>query len=530
MPRVKRTSRSLLARALPALALLLQAAHPAIAFAQREPLEIPVERLREDVRVMRTALEESHVGLHWFISRADLDRRLEEVAAGLDRPMTARELHRRLLPVVAAVRHGHTTLELPVQGVGYRLRQLDGAGAYFPAEVRVLDGRLYVVADLTADGGMPPGTEIVAIDGRPAGALLDTLRLYVSADGANDTFKLHQLGHGFQFAFLLDLLFGPSRTYALDVVPRPGEAMVRRVVAAQAPERMTALYGERMGRGLDVFPPALELRLLDGGPALLTVRSFYEGLLGPDHPGFEAFFASAFRRIRESGVQALVVDVRGNEGGNGDYVPLLYSYLADRPFRLSAPTILASASLSTLAWAENPSDDIRAFAASPGDFVTRAADGTWVLNEDIDEERYRTYEPRPDAFKGRLYVLTDGGSFSAANDFVDMVYRYHRREGRSVRFVGEQNGGDSALGWASGGQTLTLVLPNSGLKLRIPLLGGRQHFGAYPGTAVLPDHPVTPSIQDVLAGVDRPLQFVIDRIARCGAREDGACGVREAGA
>lgn len=515
-----------LMRVLAPLVVLVLASLPAPVRAQAPRALIPAAGLQEDFRVMRTALEESHVGLHWFITPAELERRFQAVAAGLDRPMTPRELHRRLLPLVAALRHGHTSLELPVQGVGYRLRQLDGAGTYFPAEVRVLDGRLYVVSDLTADGGLAPGAEIVAIDGRPAGALLDTLRLYVSADGASDTFKLHQLGPGFQFPFLLDVVHGPARSYAVDVVPRPGAVAVRRTVAAQSPERMAALYRERTGRALDAFPPALEFRLLDGGAALLTVRSFYEGLLGPDHPGFEAFFASAFRQIRESGVRDLIVDVRGNEGGNGDYVPMLYAYLADRPFRLAAPTILASASLSTLAYAENPSDDIRAFAAAPADFVTRAADGTWVLNEDIDEERYRTYEPRPDAFTGRLHVLTDGGSFSATNEFVDLVYRYHRREGRSVRFVGEQNGGDNVSGWASGGQTLTIVLPNSGLKLRIPLLGGRQHFAAYPGTAVLPDHPVTPSIQDVLAGVDRPLRFVTDWIARCGAREDGECAVR----
>lgn len=525
MPRLNTISRHLFVRALPVLAIILQTARPAAIAAQQEEAAISAAQLREDLGVMRAALEESHVGLYWHVPRPELDARFAEIAAGLDRPMTAREFHRRLLPVVSSLGHGHTTLELPVQGEGYRLRRLDRDGRYFPFAVRVLDGRLYVVTDLSEGAQVAPGAEIVAVDGRPARDLLDTMRLYLSADGANDTFKLYQLGQGFQFQYLLDLLFGPAGTYTLDVAPRPGEAAVRRVVAGQSPGRMAALFRERTGRDLDAYPPALEFRVLDDGVALLAVRSFYEGLLGPDHPGFEAFFASAFRQIRESGATDLIIDVRGNEGGNGDYPPMLYAYLADRPFQLSNPTILASASLSTLAYADNPSDELRAFAASPTDFVSRAEDGSWVLNRDIDEERYRTYEPRPDRFTGRLHVLTDGGSSSATNELLDLVYRYHRVEGRAVRFVGEQNGGDNAFGRTSGGQSLVIVLPHSRQRLGIPLLGGSQHFASHEPRAVIPDVRVTPSIQDVLDGTDRVLLFVRESIARCAAGEATACVV-----
>lgn len=504
---------TILRRAVAALAVAVCAAASVPLPAQPAGPALAAGQLREDLRLVRTALEESHAGLYWFISREALDRRFEELDAGLREPVTAREFHRRLLPLVASLRHGHTSLDLPVQGVGYRLRLLDRAGTYFPAEVRFLDGRMYVVSDLTEGAELAPGAQIVAIDGRPASALLDTLRQYVSADGANDTFKLYQLGPGFRFHALLDLLYGPSGTYTLDVVPAPGAAPARRIVAAQAPERMAALYRERTGRDLDAQPPALGFRLVGDSAAVLTVRSFYEGLLEPGHPGFEAFFASAFRHIREAGVRDLVIDVRGNEGGNSDYPVLLYTYLADRPFQLGGVTTVASTSMSTLAYAENPPDDVRAFAASPGDFVTRAADGTWVLNREIDEERYRTYAPQPDAFTGRLHVLTDGGSFSATNIFVELVYRYHRATGRSVRFVGEQNGGDLSAG-TSGGQSLVLVLPHSRLRLVIPLLGSPQHAAEAGAPPVIPDQRVVPSIQDVIAGTDPALQFVLQSIGR----------------
>lgn len=472
------------------------------------------EQMREDVAVLRGVFEESHVGLYWFVTEPDLDRRFEAVSAALDRPMTARAFHRLLLPVVAAVRHGHTTLTLPTESVGHRWRLLDRGRRYLPLGVRVLDGRLYVAVDLTEEGTVEPGTEVVAVDGRPVAALLDTMRAYLSADGANDTFKNHQLGNNAAFAHLLDLLFGPAEAYVLDVVPLGGGAVERRTVAALPPARMAALYRERTGRDVDAYPPALAFEMLGDRAALLTVSSFYEGLIPPGEPGFEAFFAGVFRRVREAGVEDLVVDVRGNEGGNGDYPPLLYSYLADRPFRLAAPTTLASLSMSYVDYADGLSDDVRAFLASPLDFVRRAPDSTWVLNEAVDEARYRDFAPQPDAFTGRLYVLTDGGSFSATNEFVDLVYRYHRRERRPVRFVGEPNGGDTAYGRVSGGQQVGFVLPHSRQRLTVPLLGSAQHFGAYPGEAHIPDALVTPSSRDIGAGVDRVLEFVRNSVER----------------
>lgn len=495
------------------LLLSFAAFHPSL-FAEGAERTIPLAELREDLRIARSALEESHVGLHWFISKEEFEQRFQALEAGLDQPVAAREFYRRLLPLVAAVRHGHTGLSLPVDGVGHRLRHLDNARKYLPGALRVLNGRLYVVADLSEKKELGEGAEIIAIDGRPAGTLLDQMRLCVSAEGANDTFKMHQLGPGFQFHALLDLLFGSAESYAVDLVPASGGAQTRRTIAAVEPERMVSLHRERKGRELDYFPRAYHFELLGDGAALLTVNSFYEGLIMEGEPSFPDFFKATFRQIKESGVQDLIIDVRGNEGGNGDYAALLYSYLADKPFELAKPTTLASASISYLRYAPNPSGDIQAFAAEPLEFVAQAPDGSWLLKEKHDEERYRPYAPAPEAYTGRLHVLTDGGSFSATNGFLELVHRFHRREGRHVSFVGEENGGDNTFGKSSGGQVLTIVLPHSKLSLSIPLLGFSQHFATAQPKAAIPDHPIIPSIEDVLARTDRQLLFVRESIAR----------------
>jgi hypothetical protein len=247
------------------------------------------------------------------------------------------------------------------------------------------------------------------------------MRLYLSADGANDTFKLFQMGEYYEFHFLLDLIHGASDTYTLDVMPNASNTKIRRIVSALSPQRMKDNYRERTGRDIDEYPPALRVQMLSDRTALLTIKSFYEGLFGSDNPDFSVFLASAFKLIKENAVEDLIIDVRSNEGGNSSYAPMLYSYLADRPFRFVGRTFLTSNKISFIKYAENPSGRCQAFAVDPLRFVSPGADGSWVLKQEFDEGAYRVFEPQPNRFTGRLYVLTNGGCFSATNSFLDLV-------------------------------------------------------------------------------------------------------------
>ena len=101
-------------------------------------------------------------------------------------------------------------------------------------------------------------------------------------------------------------------------------------------------------------------------------------------------------------------------------------------------------------------------------------------------------------------MLTDGGSFSATNDFIDLVARFHRREGRQVRFVGEQNGGTNSFKFASGAQ-LRFRLPNSGELLAIPTIAAPTHFGTAKPPVIIPDQIVIPTIAEQVAGIDHAL-------------------------
>lgn len=478
---------------------------------------IPVAQLREDTRIARMALVQSQVGRTWFQSERAFTTGFDALDRGLVAPLTRRDFHRRLAPLVAAIGHGHVTLERPVPGIGFRTRLLDSTGHYLPLALRIVDRSAYVTADLSDVPHTLRGAELVAVDGMPVVALLDEMQLFVSADGRNASFKRYQLGTNWRFHELLDLLHGPRLASRITVRPASsaGAAVATEsfVVTHATPRELHTRHETRVGTPIDLFPPAVGLRFAGIRTGLLTVSAFYEGLLPKDMGSFDAAFERAFKTIADSGVTDLVIDVRGNEGGNGEYPALLYSFLASRPFRLDGRTVVASDTLSWLRYAPDAGDDVKAFAVSPRDFLDRAVDGLWLLKPELDSTRVRTYQPRDGRFTGRLYIMTDGGSFSATNAFVMLAATEHASGGRRVLFVGEENGGDNAAGHVSGGVQQTLVLPSTGERLTISLTGVVPRISSKPVRVRVPDVRVQPRGDAIAVGRDPVFDKVQSMIA-----------------
>ena len=99
-------------------------------------------------------------------------------------------------------------------------------------------------------------------------------------------------------------------------------------------------------------------------------------------------------------------------------------------------------------------------------------------------------------FRGRVVVLVDGGTFSAASNTAASL-----RAQRRVVVLGQETGGGEA--GCSGGTISVLELPNTHLVLHLP------HFrmltacaNPQPGRGVQPDVVVVPTPQQVAAHAD----------------------------
>jgi Peptidase family S41 len=447
--------------------------------------QLSPDALRYDLLVARTALQESQPAIYRYRSKAEIDGAFDRAFAALDHPMTRLEFYAVAGEAVAALEDGHTRLALP------RAVSDSVAGApRFPLSLVFSGGRAYV---RETGYGIGAGAELTAIDGMPVAEVVARIFRHLAADGGSTAAKYAQLQTGFarDYALFVDR---PAR-FELEV-RESGTARRVGVAAVVPPAAQPAAGAER---------PPLRLEI-DGArsTARLTLETFDDDARSAANEPFSRFIDGAFRRIAAARTRDLIIDVRGNDGGAA-FGPLVYSYLAERPFRVFARVRAAS---RDLAFARSFSRLSPEFLQTFSSRLTPLPDGTFAARDGA-ETPLAEQQPRNPHFGGRVWVLIDGDVFSSAAEFCALV----KANGRA-RFVGSETGG--ALAGNTSGDVAVLTLPSSGVRLVLPLLeyvsaspGGR----ALPRGGIVPDVPVVAPLRDVLDGHDTVMRETLALIA-----------------
>ena len=116
----------------------------------------------------------------------------------------------------------------------------------------------------------------------------------------------------------------------------------------------------------------------------------------------------------------------------------------------------------------------------------------------------KTIKPRTDAYRGKMFLLIDTRTFSAAESFaIDLM------ESGEVILVGSPTGGDT-------GSRPEIFQSPSGLSFRIATSEPRLSPGGFPleGHGVPPHHKVAQTVNDFMAGIDTQLEFALSLIQK----------------
>jgi hypothetical protein len=265
---------------------------------------------------------------------------------------------------------------------------------------------------------------------------------------------------------------GPAQTLALLAEMLAALADGHVLLSTRAGEHLVPWVPPRMQEGRRTFETRLALRHLAGGTRTTSCGRIAYGLLpgnvGYLHlPGFQpagivAECDEALAALR--GTRALVVDDRSSAGGNRAEAYGIVARFLDSP--LAAPP-----------------------------WYTRGERRQWPLIEPAGACRYR----------GRVAVLVNGLTFSAAELFADLMTRRP-----SVTLVGETTAGGSS-GWdedAPGHHRLP-----GGVRLRIPTVDGRGVDGTpWETVGIRPHVHVRQTRDDLTAGRDRHLEHALNLI------------------
>jgi hypothetical protein len=474
-----------------------------------------VETLRADVDFAHRKLVKLHPSLDRYISRQELDFKFDSLKSALLTPMTSNDFFFQLSPVIASIRQGHTRLfPLERKWTNKELRKINSIGSSPVLRLSLgwFDNRLYLTNQTILDSTLKAGTELLSIDSIRPQYIFEKYRPTFASDGFNTTFhdrylvknfsKYQYFEKGLKDSVLCRVkLNDTGRSVWLKQPPKDksktdSSKALRTIKRIQGFDNRTQKYSK-----------TLRFADADSAIAILTIRDFTKGKYKP-------FYKESFQTIDSAHSKALIIDLRDNTGGDIYDIRTLYSYLAEKEFRLVTPPMVNS---KTSLW-PNPFTNIKtpiqlaySILSLPGLLIYDVLQFV-KTHKGKDGHYYLTYtsskikQPKANRFKGKVYVLINGCSFSAASVLSSNL----KGSGRAT-FVGEETGGSTNSCVA--GNMPTFRLPGSKLKMTFGLLEISTPYTSIPdGHGILPDVFITPTLEDRLKGIDPELLWVLDKL------------------
>ena len=397
-----------------------------------------------------------------------------------------------LAPVIDKIHCGHTTVGM---SKGYakwaRGKQLPA----FPLFMKVWKDTMAVTGSLIKNDSLfKRGTLITAVNGIRNRQMINTIFNYLPQDGyANNLNYIRMSGN---FPYYHRNIFGISKEYTVDYIDSLGKS-ARVKIKPFEPVRDTTEKIKKPKVKIKRPKPTKAQKLaryrsleIDAQTqtGIMTVNSFTKGHM-------RSFFRRSFREMKDRNLQNLIIDIRSNGGGRVGLSTLFTKYISETPFKVADSLYAKSRSLSPYSryfkgkWINN----IGMFFYS-----SKQADGFYHIRH---LER-KIYKPKKNRFRGNVYVLTNGPTFSAATLFANTVKGQPR-----VTLLGEETGG----GWHGNNGIIIpdVTLPNTKTRIRVPLYRLVQ-YNHVPktGTGIIPDIYVGTSYEALLKGYDKKMQVV----------------------
>ena len=400
------------------------------------------EELEQDFAQLKRILEQYHPLLHAFADKAAFERICKKQGARFIQPMTMEEFYRTAIPVVESVGCGHTNLWMPE---GWLSQSLN---TYFPLKLRFIGNEAYI---LQKNAKIPMGSRILSINGVRMPEIRDRIISAISADGYNRNYKLRRMEMMFPFQFAKQ--FGTDDQFIVRYRPYNAKRVEKAYLQpADFPTTRRNIVGESI----------LDFRIHDDGKtAILSINHFdyYR-----NRAFYTAFIDSCFRSISEKKIHNLVLNLRGNSGGDPFSAAHLFSYLEKKPASY--------------------------FSTPFGKYKKLAA----------------PIPPAANRFRGNLFVLIDGLCFSTTGHLCALL-RYH---GLGI-FVGEETGGT----YTCNDGKAYLHLKHTRIQFWVATLTAAAAVeGLPPDRGIEPDYALEQSVEDELAGRDTVLAFTLALIEK----------------
>jgi hypothetical protein len=450
--------------------------------------------LKEDYNILVKTLCEAYPSTYRYNTKVQLRAFFNSTLAKLSKPLTEYEFYPLIARTAAYMKDEHI---IATPSTAYYEYHYKRQTKFLPFSIRLIGGRMYVFA--SDDSKLKAGMQIISIDNVPAKFIIGNLIKYIHRDGYISTFLYRHLEDysPTQNENLFDLYY--SFLYHLKdhvklVVRTPNHEIIRLNCRSLNYGLYQSFYSKRKPQ-----EPPLSFILKHDTSALLTISSFHQSYREYHKQNFDKLFEQIFNTLDSNKTRNLIIDLRHCEGGDNSYLQLL-KYLMLKPFKVLDYIEVNYAGMpSTAKYFE--STDNAFFADS---LLFRTPGGKYRLKSKYKPTiaGYTDVYPAQKHFKGKLYVLTSGATGSAAAIFCSILRNAHR-----ATFIGEETGG--AMEGPTSLNIPILVLPNSKIRIEVPLIRLQLAVRYSKGRGVIPNYLVEPKKDDLINNRDAQLDFAL---------------------
>ncbi len=464
-------------------------------------------QLKEDFEVFKRTLTAIHPGIYRYNTPESLQKDFAELEAKLKNPLSEAEVFVLFSQFTNKIKCGHTYAN-PYNQNGLVSERLFGGKTYLPFYFRIINGKI-IITENASSNALSKGSEITKINGVPVKKIIEKLLTITKADG-NSTIE-HRLNSLELTRFeaeryaLFDWyfpLFFPIKdeVYSIEAVDfklkKPTKFEILAMTKSERTAEMTTRYGAS-----PTYDDGWKFEIQNNSTGYLKIDNSITWRLKTIK--FKDFLANAFAELRTKNVENLIIDLRGNGGGDMDVGFELARYLAKgklAPYAESRRLVRNVAAQPDLLKNINTYSDELKNALQNGVPVQmfRKFDDKYV--EIIGREEYPAVEPFANNFRGKAFIIADSSNASATFQFLD-----YAQKNKLAKIIGQVSGGNKQ--GINGGNYFFLYLPNSRVEIDIPVYF-QSPLKTQKDESAVPDILVKKQPDDIGNNFDREVDLV----------------------
>lgn len=418
-----------------------------------------------DLNFMVESLENIHPDIYHVISKDSFLIELNNEIGNLPEKVTVLEFFKVCARLTSHFRTGHTR---PMENI---LSNSFLFNRTFPFETKIIDDRLYVTKNLTLLSSIPVGSEIIEINNKSMGQVIGELSKMVSFE--NISFRNHLITKPDNIGIWNDF-----NTFKIKYIDYKSKKLKEKSVSGSSYSNMYHFIQSK-------FQKPRELIYKELSPEI-----GYIGFFGcTDLKNYENFYKSTFSELKNKNIEHLIIDIRDNGGGHTLITAWFEQYIFHQPHRDTDSAIVKVS--NELIATGKVKDKL-------GHIKDVEAGKTYTIMQGLHQ-----LKELPLRYNGKTYLLTNNGTFSAAQGFASAYKCY----GQGT-IIGEETGGATV----NFGNIHIFKLPNTGLKIMTSWEQAFSSCGVDNQRGVIPDFEVKNSIEDYVNNNDRVLEFTLNLI------------------